>query len=48
MVHTEAKLFGDEQAKEHGPAFTKLRQRLEKEREGQLCVWHDEGVASDC
>ena len=36
VVFTEARLLGDDNAKEFAPAFTQLRVRLEQVRGGQL------------
>jgi hypothetical protein len=45
VVFTEARLFGDDLAKELAPPFGQLRQRVEIVRVGQLGVWREEVVA---
>ena len=45
LVFTEARLLGDEQAKEFGPVIGQLIARLEKTRGGQLGTWREEVAA---
>jgi len=42
LIFTEARLSGDEQAKEYSPAFVALLGRLGTVRDGQRAVWHEE------
>jgi hypothetical protein len=45
VVFTEARLLGDDNAKDLAPTFTQLRLRLEQVRGGQLDAWREEVVA---
>jgi hypothetical protein len=45
LVFTEARLLGDEQAKEFAPTFGQLLSRVEQVRTGQLGTWREEVAA---
>lgn len=45
VVFTEARLLGDDNAKELAPPFSQLRDRSEEVRGGQLAAWREEVVA---
>jgi hypothetical protein len=46
LVFTEARLVGDDNAKEFAPTIRQLMDRLERARAGQLAAWREE-IAAD-
>lgn len=45
LVFTEARLLGDDNAKEFAPTMRQLMERLERARSGQLAAWREEIAA---
>jgi hypothetical protein len=45
LVFTEARLLGDDNAKEYSPTMRQLMDRLERVRAGQLSAWREEIAA---